>query len=160
MVAVVIVLAVVFAGGSSGGGLPKGHVAVGSIANGLPDASQVAAEFKGAFAAAKQNKVFNFAAVLYDNQQTENTGWLTDQMLYTIAAGVPGLKIDPLFAERNSSAVKKEASQVAVDAQAFKVSGTPGLFINKSGQNPKLYTIGMPPSVSNFYAALNRALGS
>jgi len=228
VVAVIIVLAVVLGSGSSGGGLPKNHVAVGSIANGLPGASQVAAEFTGipqtgttlgwpfapvtlteyidlqcpvcrdfettmfpdfvtkyvrtkkvkvvmkawafigpdsirgqkvTLAAAKQNKAFNFAALLYDNQQTENTGWLTDQMLYSIAAGVPGLKIDPLFAERNSSAVKKEATQVAADAQAFKVSGTPGLFINKSGQNPKLYTIGMPSSVSNFYAALNRALG-
>jgi protein-disulfide isomerase len=205
VIAVVIVLAVVLSGGGSGGGLPKQHLAVGSLASGLPGASDVAAEFKGipqtgttlgwpfapvtlteyidlqcpicqefetqvfpdiltkyirtkkvkvvmkpwafigpdsfrgqkvAFAAAKQNKVFNFAALLYDNQQTENTGWLTDQMIYNIAVGVPGLKIDPLFAERNSATVKSEASQVAADAQDQQVSGTPTIFLTKGATKP------------------------
>jgi protein-disulfide isomerase len=205
VVAVVIVLAVVLSGGGKGGGLPKSHAAVGSLANGLPGASDVAAEFKGipqtgttlgwpfapvtlteyidlqcpicqqfettvfpdivkryirtkkvkvvmkpwafigpdsfrgqkvAFAAAKQNKVYNFAAVLYDNQGTENTGWLTDQMLYSIAVSVPGMKIDPLFAERSSSTVAKEAQQVASDAQAQKVSGTPTIFLTKGAGKP------------------------
>jgi thioredoxin family protein len=86
---------------------------------------------KVAIAAAKQNKIYNFASLLYDNQGTENTGWLTDQMLYNIAAGIPGLKIDPLFAERNSAAVKAVAAQVAADAQKQKVGGTPTLFITK-----------------------------
>ena len=203
--AVVIVLAVVLNGGSKSSGLPKSHAAVGSLANGLPGASDVAAEFKGipqtgttlgwpfapvtlteyidlqcpicqqfettvfpdivkryirtkkvkvvmkpwafigpdsfrgqkvAFAAAKQNKAYNFAAVLYDNQGTENTGWLTDQMLYSIAVSVPGMKIDPLFAERSSSTVAKEAQQVASDAQAQKVSGTPTIFLTKGAGKP------------------------
>ena len=29
-------------------------------------------------AAGAQNKAFNFAQILYDNQGTENTGWLND----------------------------------------------------------------------------------
>jgi protein-disulfide isomerase len=204
VVVVAIVLAVVFSGGK-GGGIPKNHVAVGSLATGLPGASDVASEFKGipqtgttlgwpfapvtmteyidlqcpicqqfetqvfpdiltkyirtkkvkvvmkpwafigpdsfraqkvALAAAKQNKVFNFAAVLYDNQQTENTGWLTDRMLYTIAASVPGLKIDPLFAERSSASVTSEASQVAADATAQKVGGTPTIFLTTGANKP------------------------
>jgi protein-disulfide isomerase len=114
---------------------------------------------KVAFAAAKQNKVFNFAALLYDNQGTENTGWLTDQMLYNIAVSIPGLKIDPLFAERNSAAVKSQANQVAADATAAKVGGTPALFINKNGQPPKEYIEGMPQE-SGLFAALDRALGA
>ncbi len=169
-----------FTGGSKSSGLPKNHVTVGSLANGLPGASDVANEFKGipqtgttlgwpsapvtlteyidlqcpicqefetqvfpdiltkyirtkkvkvvmkawafigpdsiraqkvALAAAKQNKLFDFTALLYDNQGTENTGWATDQMLYNIAASIPGLKIDPLFTERNSAAVANEAKQ-------------------------------------------------
>jgi protein-disulfide isomerase len=205
LVIVGVVLAVVIGGGKSNSGIPKNHVAVGSLANGLPGASDVAAEFKGipqtgttlgwpfarvtlteyidlqcpicdefetqvfpdivqryirtkkikvvmkpwafigpdsfrgqavALAAAKQNKVFNFAAVLYDNQGTENTGWLTDNMLYNIAASVPGLKIDPLFAERTSSSVKSEASQVAADAIAQKVTGTPTIFLTTGAGQP------------------------
>ncbi len=228
VVVVAIVLALVLGGGGMGGGLPKNHAAVGSLANGLPGASDVANEFKGipqtgttlgwpfapvtlteyidlqcpickdfettvfpdivdkyvrakkvkvvmkpwafigpdsfrgqkvALAAAKQNKVFNFAALLYDNQGSENIGWLTDQMLYNIAASIPGLKIDPLFAERNSSSVKSQASQVAADATAAKVGGTPALFINKNGQPPKEYIEGMPQE-SGLFAALDQALGS
>jgi len=205
VIIVAVVLALVLGSGGKGGGLPKNHVAVGSLANGLPGASDVANEFKGvpqtgttlgwpfaqvtlteyidlqcpicqqfetevfpdildkyvrtkkvkvvmkpwafigpdsfrgqkvALAAAKQNKLFNFAALLYDNQGTENTGWLTDQMLYTIAASIPGLRIDPLFTERNSAAVKAEASQVAADANAQKVGGTPTIFLQKGAGKP------------------------
>jgi len=84
-------------------------------------------------AAAKQNKAFNFAEVLYDNQQTENTGWLTDNMLYNIAASVPGMKIAPLFAERSSAAVKNAAAQIDADVLANKVTGTPTIFVNRNG---------------------------
>jgi protein-disulfide isomerase len=82
-----------------------------------------------ALAAAMQNKAFNFASVLYNNQGTENTGWLTDDMLYNIAVSVPGLKIRPLFSARNSATVKAEAKQVAKDASTQKVTGTPTIFL-------------------------------
>ena len=88
--------------------------------------------FKGqaaTLAAAKQNKAFNFAAVLYNNQGEENTGWMTDNVLYNIAQSVPGLRIQPLFTERSSASVKAEAATVAKDAAAQKVSGTPTIFL-------------------------------
>lgn len=203
--AVAIVLAVVIGGGKGNSGLPKDHVAVGSLANGLPGARDVAARFAGipqagttlgwpgapvtlteyidlqcpvcdqfetqvfptvvaryvrtkkvkvvmepwafigpdsfrgqavALAAAQQNKAFDFAAVLYDNQGTENTGWLTDDMLYSIAASIPGLKIEPLFAERSSGAVKAAAARVAADATAQKVTGTPTIFVAAGAAKP------------------------
>jgi len=84
-------------------------------------------------AAAKQNKVFDFAEVLYDNQREENTGWLTTSMVGAIARSVPGLLVHELLNERSSSAVK--AAQQKVDALATlrKISGTPTLFVGKSG---------------------------
>jgi len=85
-------------------------------------------------AAERQNKAFNFAAVLYANQGTENTGWLTDDMLYNIAVSVPGMQIRPLFAARSSSSVKNAAAKVDSDAQANKVDETPTLFVNRAGQ--------------------------
>jgi len=87
-------------------------------------------------AAEKQSKAFNFEEVLYANQGTENTGWLTDDMLYNIAVSVPGMKIRPLFAERGSTFVKKDAAAIAADAKKMKVSGTPTLFVNRTGQKP------------------------
>ncbi len=226
-----VVLVIVLIGGlyyafgrsSKASGLPKNHAAVGSLANGLPGASQVESLFKGipqngttlgspfapitltefidlqcpvcqefettvfpdfvtkyvrtgkvkvvmkpwafigpdsirgqaaTIAAAKQNKAFNFSENLYDNQGTENTGWLTDQMLYNIAVSVPGLKISPLFAERSAAATKKAASDVDADATALKVNGTPTLFLNKSGSPLKYYGEGVPTE-SAFFAAIN-----
>lgn len=227
IVAIVIVLALVLGSGKSSG-LPKNHAAVGSLANGLPGASDVANEFKGipqtgttlgwpfapvtmteyidfqcpicqefetqvfpdilkryvrtkkvkvvmktwafigpdsfraqkvALAAAKQNKLFNFAALLYDNQGTENTGWVTDQMLYNIAVSIPGLKIDPLFTLRNSAPVKSEAAQVAADAQAQKVSGTPTIFLQKGAGKPVEVPMANGLDETTLVKYLNAALG-
>jgi protein-disulfide isomerase len=97
---------------------------------------------KAMIAAAKQNKAFNFAQILYLNQRTENSGWLSDNMVYQAAASVPGLNIPSLLTERNSSSVKHEISNVAADASANKVTGTPTIFVGKSGSTPKL--VGAP----------------
>ncbi|MGZ4398806.1 MAG: DsbA family protein [Gaiellaceae bacterium] len=89
-------------------------------------------------AAAKQNKAFNYAQVLYDNQGTENTGWLDDSMVYQIAESVPGLNVPQLLSDRKDSTVKTEAGNVAADATANNVSGTPTVFVGKTGTKPKL----------------------
>ncbi len=112
-------------------------------------------------AAAKQNRAFNFAAVLYNNQGTENTGWLTDNFLYQLADSVPGLRIRPLFAERNSAATKTAASQVAADASKNKVSGTPTLFLS-TGVRTKLTQVPIANGLDEptLVTYLNKALGS
>src|SRR3954447_13864791 len=88
---------------------------------------------KAMFAAAEQNKAWNFAEVLYLNQRTENTGWLNDSMIAQAAASIDGLNVVKLFGARNSGAVKSQASDVAAAAQANNVSGTPTVFVGKSG---------------------------
>jgi len=47
LIVVAIVVGIVLSGGNSSSGLPKNAVAVGSLQNALPGASEVAAEFKG-----------------------------------------------------------------------------------------------------------------
>src|SRR5690242_3259569 len=61
----------------------------------------------GLIAASFQNKGFEYAKVLYDNQGTENTGWLTDQMMANIAASVNGLKLRQWWSDTNSSNPKE-----------------------------------------------------
>jgi protein-disulfide isomerase len=84
-------------------------------------------------AAAKQNRVFNYAEILYDNQRTENTGWLNTNMVTAAAASIPGLQVQRLLSERNSSAVK--AAQQTVDslATARNITGTPTIFVGRTG---------------------------
>jgi protein-disulfide isomerase len=106
-------------------------------------------------AASLQNKGYNFAKVLYDNQGTENTGWLNDRMIASIASSVPGLHVYTLFNQRNSSRVKSIASQVDSLASKDKVTGTPTILVGKTGQKPKLVgTSGAMPTLKQVQAAI------
>jgi protein-disulfide isomerase len=93
---------------------------------------------KAMFAAAMQNKAWNFAEVLYLNQRTENTGWLNDSMVAQAAASVNGLNVQKLWTDRGSTTVSKQAAQVGALAQADNVTGTPTVFVGKTGATPKL----------------------
>jgi protein-disulfide isomerase len=87
-----------------------------------------------ALAAARQNKFFDFMDVLYFNQGAENTGWLDDNMITSIAASVPGLNVPAVLSQRKSSAVQNAASRYDAEAQADAVSGTPTLLIGRTGK--------------------------
>ena len=99
------------------------------------------------FAAAKQNKAFEFAQVLYINQGTENTGWLNDAMIVKIAESVNGLDVPKLLDARNSSAVKQRIDDVSAAVLAHKVNGTPTVFVGKNGAT--LQRVGAPGSAPN-----------
>lgn len=115
---------------------------------------------KAMLAAAQQNKAFDFAQVLYVNQGTENTGWLNDNMLYQIAASVPGLKITPFWTARSSATAKSAASQVDADAAANNVNATPTLFVGKSGTKGTAVAMANGGDEAALVKALDAALGS
>jgi protein-disulfide isomerase len=110
-------------------------------------------------AASFQNKAFQFAGVLYDNQGEENTGWVTDQALAQIASSVQGLKIEQWWEARNSAQVKKIEAQVDADVQANGVNGTPTIFVGKSGTKPKNVSApGTAPTLQQTESAIQAAL--
>ena len=94
----------------------------------------------GLIAASFQNKGFEYAKVLYDNQQTEDSGWLTGKELAVIAASTTGLNIARWQADSNSSAPKSIASKVDALAVQDKVSGTPTVLVGTTGG--KLTSVG------------------
>ncbi len=115
---------------------------------------------KAMLAAAKQNKAWNFAEILYYNQKTENTGWLDDAMVAQAAASIDGLNVKKLFADRNSGEIKSEAAAVADAAQAENVTGTPTVFVGKNGTKPKIVgSNGTVPDLAQTEAALDAATG-
>ncbi|MDX6468157.1 MAG: hypothetical protein QOI27_3197 [Gaiellaceae bacterium] len=113
---------------------------------------------KAMIAAGEQNKAFNFAEVLYLNQGTENTGWLSDDMVASAAASIPGLKVPQLLADRSSAAVAKIASNFDADMLADKVQGTPAIFVGKAGTTPKPVAYQSVTDKATFDAALDAAL--
>jgi protein-disulfide isomerase len=113
---------------------------------------------KAMFAAAQQNKAWNFAEVLYLNQRTENTGWLNDSMVAQAAASVDGLDVNKLWAARNSGTISKQVADVAAQAQIDNVNGTPTVFVGKSGSKQKLVgASGTVPDLAQTEAAIDAA---
>jgi len=87
----------------------------------------------GLIAAAQQNKGFQYAKVLYDNQGTEETGWLTGQVMAHIAASVTGLKLAQWRDDTNGPDVKTTASAVDQLATQNNVQGTPTILVGPTG---------------------------
>ena len=111
------------------------------------------------FAAAAQNRAFQFAQVLYDNQGTENTGWLTDDMLRSIAASVPGLDTAQLMRDRSHYGAA--AADVARAAARHGVSGTPTVFVGtRSGTLERVGLPGSVPTGADVARALDAAYAS
>jgi protein-disulfide isomerase len=115
----------------------------------------------GLIAASFQNKGYEYAKVLYDNQQTENTGWLTGREMATIAASVNGLNLSKWQVDTNTSAPKSIASAVDKAAVQKKVSGTPTIFVGRTGDT--LHLVGTPgsePTLQETENAINASLAS
>ena len=114
----------------------------------------------GAIAAGRQNRLFNFAQILYYNQGTENTGWLDDSMVSQAAASIPGLQVHVLLAARSSGSISDQAKGFDEQATADKVTGTPTLYVGKSGKKGKLVPLTGATDQKTLVDALDTALSS
>ena len=110
-------------------------------------------------AAASQNKAFNFAELLYDNQATENTGWLNDAMV-----GAGGLEHPrrprAAGAEPPLSRFGGEAGAHVRPAAGCRPRdlGTPTLLVGKSGT--KGTEVASPTDEQSVVTALDAALAA
>jgi protein-disulfide isomerase len=109
-------------------------------------------------AAGKQNRAFNYAAQLYQNQGTENTGWLNDDMVKAAAASIPGINVDRLLSERNSNAVR--ALQQQANGAGSSITSTPTIFVGKSGTPGTQVAMKSPTDETTLVQAINSALSS
>ena len=115
----------------------------------------------GLIAASFQNKGFQYAKVLYDNQppNSEGTGWLDGPMMARIAASVAGLNMAKWRADTNGSAPKSVASQVDAAAAAKNVGGTPTILVGPTGGKLQVAT-GNTYDPAAVVQALNAALAN
>ncbi len=110
-------------------------------------------------AAGLQNRAFNYAEVLYFNQRVENTGWLNTSMVTAAAESIPGLKVNTLLSQRNGATVKSE--QLAVDtlANVDKVTGTPTIYVGRSGVQGTYVNMSSATDAGSVIAAIKAAGG-
>jgi protein-disulfide isomerase len=112
----------------------------------------------GVIAAAKQNKGYEYAKVLYDNQGAEESGWLTGREMAVIAASVNGLDLAKWRDDVNSSAAKATASDVDALAAQKKVQGTPTILVGCTGGKLQNVTApGAAPTLQDTTQAIDAA---
>jgi protein-disulfide isomerase len=111
----------------------------------------------GLIAASFQNKGYQYAKVLYDNQGEERSGWLTGQVMADIAATVTGLNLAEWQKDVNSSRAKATATAVDNLANEIHATGTPTILVGPTGGKLQIVSGSSydPPAVVK---ALNAAL--
>ncbi len=130
-----------------------------SILDRTPDVHDSARGQKATIAAAAQNKAFNFAEVLYDNQGPEDSGWLNDGMISKIAASVDGLDPYKLATDANGSATANVIKSVDhwATTHPSQMLGTPTIYLASGSKAPKYYTTGVP-DLGKLEGAINALL--
>jgi len=103
-------------------------------------------------AAARQDKAFQFAALLYANQGTENTGWLSTELVHAAAASVPGLDAGIATSVPPDSELARIEQLRARDG----VTGVPSFVIRRRGEQTG-GTILVNPDAPTLEAALRSA---
>ncbi len=106
-------------------------------------------------AAAEQNKLWNLQEALYRNQGTENSGWVTDDLLRRVAGEIPGIDVNRLFEDADRTDIAAEAERAAADAHALGIPGTPTFLVKIGEEQPYLIQVA---SVDQMRAALDDAL--
>ncbi len=114
---------------------------------------------RGMIAAEEQNRAFNFAQLLYFNQGAENSGWLDDSMIASAAASIPGVNVKALQDAMNSSAVGDTEQTYDSQAEADHVTGTPAIYVGRTGGKLTAVSPGQAPDVATLSAAVDSALG-
>jgi protein-disulfide isomerase len=123
---------------------------------------------KMALAAGLQNHLWTFADLFYNNQQEENSGYVTDQFLTQIATGVKGLNVNKALSERASPTVEGQVSKDNELARNYGqqfanlpvpgFNGTPSFLLYKSGTTPQLYSPTSLTEPAVFETAINKLL--
>ena len=84
-------------------------------------------------AAGEQNRLFQAQTLLYANQGAENSGWLSERFVASLAASVPGLDATRLNADLHSAAVDAAIRTAVEQQRADGVDGTPTLLVGPTG---------------------------
>jgi protein-disulfide isomerase len=113
---------------------------------------------RAAASAAQQNKLFEYAGILYRNQGDEGSGYLNDAYVKKIGAATPGLDVAKLTAGLKSAPVNKLLNDAQSIATSGKVQSTPSFFVARSGQPLEQLPV-TSLTAGAFYAKLDSVTG-
>lgn len=88
-----------------------------------------------AVAAGEQSRGWDFIELFYKNQGIENTGYVTDEFLTSIAEAAKVGDIPRWNREREDAAAKAEVTRTTAEAERLGFGGTPSFAIEGPGTN-------------------------
>ena len=94
-----------------------------------------------AIAAGEDNHLWDVVHGLYAGQGAENAGWVTDELVSEIAAGVPGLDGATLLSARWEDTVDSKMKRAADAATRAGVHSTPAFQIGPTGGELELVEV-------------------
>ena len=109
-----------------------------------------------AIAAGEQNRGWNFIELFYKNQGIENTGYVTEEFLTSIAKGAKVVDIPRWNHDRESAGAKAEVKSTAAEAERLGFGGTPSFAIEGPGTKG-LEPLGTLGSLAEFEEAIEGA---
>ncbi len=110
---------------------------------------------RAALAAGEQNRLWQFMQLFYLNQGGENSGYVTDSFLTSIAKGAGVPNIDEWNASRNSSKWDATIQQGSSQADSFGFSGTPSIVV-KGPKGQKALGGSTIPTLQQIQAAIQQ----
>lgn len=111
-----------------------------------------------ALAAGKQNKMWQYIELFYNQQGEESSGYVTEKYLQGLAQQVPAMSLAQWASDRNGGAL---STQVATDAQAANnagFNGTPSFLIGKTGGTMTKFEYASLTDPSSFNEAIEKLL--
>jgi len=113
---------------------------------------------RATLAAGRQDKMWEYADLLYRNQGIENTGYLTESFARDVAAAVPGLDVERFTRDLGSAAVERDLARAQSRAQARGVNGTPTVLVGRRGESPQAVEV-TAQGPDQYTGAIDRLLG-
>jgi len=93
---------------------------------------------RAAFAAGEQNLYWPYYSLLYENQQAENSGSVTDEFLRGLAEETPGLDVGRWEQQRAGNSFTGQLADAKESARASGVDSTPTLIFEGPGGEVKV----------------------
>lgn len=86
-----------------------------------------------AAAAAEQGKAWPFVEIAYRNQGAENSGWLSDDLITSIAKAIPGMDVSAFDTYRQGTDATAAVEAAQREADRVPVSSTPTFVVTGPG---------------------------
>lgn len=104
-----------------------------------------------------QNRLWEFIDIFYANQGGENSGFVTDEFLRSVAGGAEGVNVDRAMNDRGDPEVERQLRAAEELAAANAIQSTPSFLIGPTGGELRALEIAsFEPS--QFTEAIDRAL--